>query len=524
MRKESSGVRNGWEALYDFLNDIFATMIPGTFFLSFFVIFFVSVFDNEWTIKLYQFAQSMGLVFTAMIGAVAYCFGAIFQRQEIKKVDAQSARYLYCKTPHDSGHSFAFANALTSSYVQYIFVLLKSIIILFISKEDQGTFIKRAANQLENEVNSGSLKYLKSFMPNGTKELCEYAARKYFAVLKSAMPDMPKERTIEKDPEENLNKLEEDLKKWGYLSFRQLSDQIFCRFVNNKFNSILKSQCSSVNSCPFQIDSSEPMQPESILNFWGIKKSRIKWELFRHRLKGIGNQNYVYLTLLIRHLKKHPLQFAKRPHVSSDKKDFYVLLHKIIEYLDSDLNGSVDWPYTHMYSYCVDRGLPFADKVNWGDGALRPLSPLDRVGLSTIHSYADEINRSKSRMNTLKMELSREDESLHRTISKTEAHIRFINSIWHAKKLLLIVLKTALVLTLTYILVDAFVLNRQQYTSFLIWLRLFPSHNFLQAIIICLVYLAICRYIHISTLEIMHYQRVRELTMILKAQSLCESS
>lgn len=80
-----------------------------------------------------------------------------------------------------------------------------------------------------------------------------------------------------------------------------------------------------------------------------------------------------------------------------DKKDFYVLLlHKIVEYLDSDLNGSVDWPYTHMYSYCLDRGLPFADKVNWGDGALRPLSPLDRVGLSTIHSYADEINRSKT--------------------------------------------------------------------------------------------------------------------------------
>ena len=114
-------------------------------------------------------------------------------------------------------------------------------------------------------------------------------------------------------------------------------------------------------------------------------------------MKGIGNQNYVYLTLLIRRLKKYPLQFAKQFHVLPDKKDFYVLLlHKIVEYLDSDLNGSVDWPYTHMYSYCLDRGLPFADKVNWGDGALRHLSPLDRVGLSTIHSYADEINRSKT--------------------------------------------------------------------------------------------------------------------------------
>lgn len=39
MCKEGTGVRNGWEALYDFLNDIFATMIPGTFFLSFFIVF-----------------------------------------------------------------------------------------------------------------------------------------------------------------------------------------------------------------------------------------------------------------------------------------------------------------------------------------------------------------------------------------------------------------------------------------------------------------------------------------------------
>lgn len=39
----------------------------------------------------------------------------------------------------------------------------------------------------------------------------QYAARKYFAVLESVMPDMPNERTVVKESEEKLNESEEKL-------------------------------------------------------------------------------------------------------------------------------------------------------------------------------------------------------------------------------------------------------------------------------------------------------------------------
>ena len=107
--------RTPWEVLYDFLDEIFAMMIPGAFFLSyFFCVVFIVVKDLE---VVNSFAAHMSVALTLVVFSVAYCFGALFHRMEIKIIDTASARRSYRKMPHGSGHSFAFANALTNAYV-----------------------------------------------------------------------------------------------------------------------------------------------------------------------------------------------------------------------------------------------------------------------------------------------------------------------------------------------------------------------------------------------------------------------
>lgn len=126
-------------------------------------------------------------------------------------------------------------------------------------------------------------------------------------------------------------------------------------------------------------------------------------------------------------------------------------------------------------------------------------------------------------MNTLKMQIAVVNPNLHDIISKTEAHIRFVNSIWYATRLLRMVL-WCMNLALTVLTIFRIVEEKNNgcYVGFYKWLNHSDQTNLIYLFIVSFAYLLICWYINRSCLQIMHYQRVRELNMILKAKLICK--
>ena len=121
MKTSDQRPHNGWEMAYDFLNDIFAALVPGSFF--FHTLFMAILFADRFIPG--EFVEKLGVIFPLMVVALAYSFGAFFQRREIKLKDRVSAKHIYRKMPHSSGHSFAFANALPDAYLTKICRLLE---------------------------------------------------------------------------------------------------------------------------------------------------------------------------------------------------------------------------------------------------------------------------------------------------------------------------------------------------------------------------------------------------------------
>lgn len=453
--------RTGWDAIHDFMNEIFATIIPGAFFLSFFfAVYFIAV-PQGIVDRINDFSEDMGMISSIVIGALIYCFGAIFQRKEIKRLDRLSARYIYRTRPHDSGHSFAFADALTDQYMQSFFYVLR-LALLSSSKRD-------------DEMKRLTLINLNEDSQDNEEQMDKVAIKYYKKIVKC----------------NNIN---------------QIISEITNDTAQGTNNIDYRKSWVSVNElCKREFKKCKKQRKVACLLYTDIDKIKCDWltELYNNIVKyflGWKNKNYNVLFILIKRMKKLL------------KDDNLELLKKIYKAVNNNLNSIIDWPYTRMYSYCKDRDLIYTDEVDWGDGA-----PKRREVVS------NEIKRSKSRMNTLKMQIAVVNPNLHDIISKTEAHIRFVNSIWYATRLLRMVL-WCMNLALTVLTIFRIVEEKNNgcYVGFYKWLNHSDQTNLIYLFIVSFAYLLICWYINRSCLQIMHYQRVRELNMILKAKLICK--
>lgn len=507
MKNDENKVRNGWEALYDFLNEIFATMIPGGFFLSFFFAIYFIAAPTEIVGRINVFSDNLGTISIIVIGSIAYCFGAVFQRKQIKKVDMLSARYLYRNSEHKSGHSLAFANALTRSYIDYVYVIIWSI--RYNKRIDKQKIVESILNEIRNLPPEEKLIYMKT---NYLSELCRNTVSKYL-ILDSD--------SISTDFSSRLNELDKKLKNAECLPFSQRAISIIQRTIKNEREIISLDQNIQDEKSNVLNDKLDKILKEMRKK----SKSKLIWPvcydsypvLILKRLRVFRLcKNPIYKKLWKVQIKIHDAIVSCTENDSRAKE----LLKRMYEYINSDLLGNIDWPYTHMYSYCKDRGLSFAKYVDWGDGAIKPKNSIEKIGLTTNYSYSDEINRSKSRLNTLKMDIGIKNPSFYRTISKTEAHIRFINSIWYAKNLLLWIICLTFCLTAAICVYHYFCYNSQM--PFVHWIFLKDQYVYTSTVLACAVYGIICHYIKRSTLQILHYQRVREITLILEAKQLCD--
>lgn len=492
MSKEERHIHSPWEMLYDFLIEIFATMIPGIFFLSFFVFLALILLPNQILTDINNFAKEMSLFMSLVFGSIAYCFGALFHRKEIKKVDRKSARHIFTKGPHDSGHSFAFANAITENYIRRLVCILQVLAM--------------------NEDGTGMVEI------NGVKT--DLAA----AVLEKSKEDI---RSVLKGHHLTHN-IEKNERLWQY-AVRRLVYMIYEEPTDKELEKRFEELSNQ-----FSLESSLHLR-ESLEN---IIWSRMN-EIYCARSQPGDRAKANGLSALLKHVSAmrdgNCYKTAKRLHkklteihdsaeFSSKDRQWKTGIEKVINYLNSDLEPSIDWPYSHMKRYCLDRGLEFAGEVDWGDGAIKGLGMLDEIGLSTHINLPDEIKRSKSRINTQKMWISTQDPVLYHAISQNEAHIRFMNAIRHAATPILVFAIITSVLSLCVILLDCIPSMAQFRAMIPAGIQsMFITEECTRitlALVLSIVYLAICWTIMRSIPEIMHYQRVRELTMILKAQSI----
>lgn len=473
--------RTGWEALYDFLNDIFATLIPGGFFLSYFL-FVVIILINSLGVT-GDFIDKLGIVFALIVGALAYCFGAFFQRREIKIMDRKSARHIYHKMPHTSHHAFAFANALTDEYVTRLFRLAEFFIYINDLRSPWSWDSMSTCNSsqsLEQSVSQLLTPYVTAERDSqAIPVLCTYLLNKMLLVddRANAEYDMMLEHIDDQIRRTTPFTLKESVEKILYHSgkIQLLSRRSYSYDEADEWKKLSKFLCKR-------------MSP---------KTSLVKTK-----------NNYKALTKFLKILS-HELLDSKKTRRT------FCALAKIQNFLAQDINGTVDWPYTHMKRYCEDRGLEFTDEVTWGDGAVRT-SVIDEIGLTTDQALSDEINRSKSRINTEKMKIAIQEPELYRSISKNEAHIRFINSLWYSTHLVIFcsgVFGFIAIAMFLYELVTGSQTARVVRLAFLL-----PKGDILVGLIaVSLLYISACLYIWHSGREILNYQRVREITMILQA-------
>lgn len=97
-----------WDFLYDFLDEILASMMPGAYFISYFALLFIFFF-HKGTLSI---VNNVPLLSFCIV--LSYCLGTVFRRSDMKKVDRKSAYYIYKKQDKDCG-SFAFAETLKTS-------------------------------------------------------------------------------------------------------------------------------------------------------------------------------------------------------------------------------------------------------------------------------------------------------------------------------------------------------------------------------------------------------------------------
>jgi len=610
---ESRGymAKTGWEIFYDFLTEVFAILIPGAFFTSFFVfavLICIGFGSGNASAGTPAVSGSVTSTIGLLIAALTYCFGALFHRREIKVVDEESARHIYKKGAHNSGHSFAFANAINENYVKRLVCILQYHLYLHKwnvtmpcnaeikwAKEEElnpGEELVHKLNEeiekvLEKEIKRVEMAKSEDFgiqtlvdwlMESDEKEirrkkivgfkdsLIDIVRRKLLAE-KSEIRDIARSRSIENkqfleclnDERHGTLKARLEDKVWATITEHvhkpvkpeQMAEKTDDTKADNtkKENSDNKKNNKKNNkkvSNAKKKKELELLQPVEILNraleelnveepeqtwfseiedrivelLWKDKEPRRKKKSFQQdKIKSFLVSVEIASKKFTKDFNENSVKGQESKHV------YYQLEHaarRMWDLVKDDLKSPVEWPYTRMYQYCFDRGLSFANLVSWGDGATAEddyVYVIDTIGLTTDATISDEYRRSKIRLNTDKVEISLKAPALGRVLEKNEAHIRFNNSMWYASKLLLKIL-----IAVGLIILAAFCIGMRPGMLFLskqVTRAIAENvHLWGYLLLLIILYLATCLYIRYSVREIMHYQRVREVTMYLEARQL----
>lgn len=165
---------------------------------------------------------------------------------------------------------------------------------------------------------------------------------------------------------------------------------------------------------------------DSNLVYNRLRKLSLRERLFapKHEIKSRKNKvmlcskayvlNYIYEIL-----KKHKSRLAKR-YTSNKERiieiDNFIEKHKLEYYCIL----YVDYPYSNLKNYLNNRGLNNLSKyVTWEE-----------------EQDCSITNRSKSVICNMKLDIKHYCPDDYGQLMKTEAHIRFMNSMWYANKLL----------------------------------------------------------------------------------------
>ncbi len=239
-------------------------------------------------------------------------------------------------------------------------------------------------------------------------------------------------------------------------------------------------------------------------------------------------QNYIYRKLLKRKNKLEKLCRIKiyNNNITNETNeiDYFIKKYKLAEYC----NIYVDYPYDNLKSYLKERGMDnLAKYISWD-----------------TEDGCSKTTRTKSLICNMKSYIKHISPSDYNYLQKTEAHIRFMNSIWYANKLLFKIstiflvfgslLSTSMFLVINHSLLSLyydkysnsfttkiikFIIDSGKDIMIILFSQDFARERLLRAII-CIVLISflyvICAVIIRRTLENnFHYQRIREVVSVI---------
>lgn len=270
---------------------------------------------------------------------------------------------------------------------------------------------------------------------------------------------------------------------------------------------------------------------KSILNM--RNKSRVAVPRCLRKIYNIAKSHKKWLSFRL-----HFHLYTNKTKLEKAREELTKLMKSLIPYL----SFSVDYPYYNLKQYYLDRGLDnLAKMITWDYTVEEP----------------ERTNRSKSFICNIKLKLRNNPNVDISLITKSEAHIRFMNSMWYATKYLKVI--TGIIIAITFIILSsrAFIyFIAGQYTDphdiniitddfntlkfenekYATWL---PTIKSLQALLyyiqiivssrslfiiftISVVYLCLCCLITNAIKNNFHYQRLREITYLLQSYEYME--
>lgn len=174
----------------------------------------------------------------------------------------------------------------------------------------------------------------------------------------------------------------------------------------------------------------------------------------------------------------------------------YCVLHCQME-MGCATGGRCEFPYTNYYKYLIKRNMKSLFKyVDW---------------------YAME-ERSKNKINSLKIQIQTFANEAYAMINKNESHIRMSSSTWHIAKPLLYVSFTA---TLVFMILLACELFRMSncFQGNLCDALYYVPMNYYIAVLLPFCMFALVVYIKRRIVRYIHYQRLREIQYTLQIYS-----
>lgn len=171
-------------------------------------------------------------------------------------------------------------------------------------------------------------------------------------------------------------------------------------------------------------------------------------------------------------------------------------IKKIAEDLHRRLHPEAIYPYAHLRAYLEARNLNIAKYVSWDNN----------------------VNDSQTKMtiNRFKVEILDKAPHLIPLISKNEAHIRFMGSLYHASRALRVLcITTAIIAMALVVLFESFHLQPQWIKEFILSIKsILSTEQCLLIFFISIAYILFAFFARHYVCKVIHYQRVRELVFL----------